>query len=146
MRARADDLGRHETERLLHVSSFLYYVPDAVLDAAESPVLVAVPPVRVPPIPRRSPFADPGAPIRSMEVDSGSRAPVVPRRPPPASPTICCPSSESLFHRSSVSTSTFDSASCSCRRLAHNTGSCTCSAFGKAVAIWGALPVCARAV
>ena len=83
MRARSVDPGRHKTERPLHVSSLLYYVPDAVLDAAV-PATAAASPVRSAPIPRRPPFADPGAPIRAMEVDSRRRTPVVPRRPLPA--------------------------------------------------------------
>ena len=90
MRALSVDPGRHETERLLHVSGLLYYVPDAVIDAAVPATAGAVPataaasPVRSAPIPRRPPFAVPGAPIRAMEVDSRRLTPVVPRRPPPA--------------------------------------------------------------
>ena len=72
MRARSVDPGRQETERPLHVSSLLYYFPDAVLDAAVPATAVASP-VRSAPIPRRPPFADPGAPIRAMEVDSRRR-------------------------------------------------------------------------
>ena len=83
MRARSVDPGRQETERPLHVSSLLYYVPDAVLDAAV-PETAAASPVRSEPIPRRPPFADPGAPTRAMEVDSRRCTPVVPRRPIPA--------------------------------------------------------------
>ena len=83
MRARSVDPGRDETERPLHASGLLYYVPDAVLDAAV-PAPDAASPVRSAPIPRRSPSADPGAPIRAMEVDSRRRTPVVPRRPLPA--------------------------------------------------------------
>ena len=83
MRAQSVDPGRYETERPLHVGGLLYYVPDAVLDAAV-PATAAASPVRSAPILRRPPFADPGAPIRAMEVDSRRRAPVVPSRPPPA--------------------------------------------------------------
>ena len=82
-RARSVDPGRHETERPLHVSGLLYYVPDAVLDAAV-PATAVAPPVRSAPIPRRPPFADTGAPIRAMEGDNRRRTQVVPRRPPPA--------------------------------------------------------------
>ena len=83
MRARSVDPGRYEIERPLHVSGLLYYVPDAVLDAAV-PAPAAASHVRSAPIPRRPPFADPGAPIRAMEVDIRRRTPVVPSRPPPA--------------------------------------------------------------
>ena len=48
MRARSVDPGLHETERPLHVSCLLYYVPDAVLDAAV-PAPAAASPVRSPP-------------------------------------------------------------------------------------------------
>ena len=80
------DPKHHVIERPLHVGSLLYYVPYAVHDADKSPVLAAPPPVRDSALPRRPPFADPGAPIRATVVDRGSRAPSVPRRPPPALP------------------------------------------------------------
>ena len=83
MRARTIEPALHVTERPLHVRSLLYYVPDAVLDSA-CPASAAASPVRSAPIPRRAPFADPGAPIRAIEVDSRRRTPVVPRRPLPA--------------------------------------------------------------
>ena len=81
MRARTVDPALHVTERPLFVRSLLYYVPDAVLDEAV-PATAAASPVRSAQIPRRPPFADPGAPIRAMEVDSRRRTPVVvPRLP-----------------------------------------------------------------
>ena len=83
MRARTIEPALHVTERPLHVRSLLYYVPDAVLDSA-CPASAAASPVRSAPIPRRAPFADPGAPIRAIEVDSRRRTPVVPRPPLPA--------------------------------------------------------------
>ena len=83
MRARTVDPALHVTERPLHVRSLLYYVPDAVLDAA-IPATTAASPVRSAPVPRRPPFADPGAPIRAMEIDSRRRTPVVPHLPLPA--------------------------------------------------------------
>ena len=83
LRARSVDRGRHETERPIHSSRLLYYFPDAVLDAAV-PAPAAASPARSAPIPRRLRFADPGAPIRAMEVDSRRRTPVVPRRFLPA--------------------------------------------------------------
>ena len=96
MRARLVDPGRHETERPLQVSSLLYYVPDAVLDAAVT-ATAAASPVRSAPIPRRPPFADPGAPIRAKEVDSRRRTPVVPSRPSPdlTLPSVAPPRSPS---------------------------------------------------
>ena len=48
MRARSVDAGRHETEWPLHVSSLLYYVPDAVLDAAVPATAAASPYVALP--------------------------------------------------------------------------------------------------
>ena len=100
MRERSADPGRHEIERPLHVSSLLYYIPDAVLDAAV-PATAAASPVRSAPIPCGPPFADPGAPIRAMEVDSRRRTPVVTRRllpalalrsvAPPRSPSYAVP-------------------------------------------------------
>ena len=86
MKARSVDPKHHVTSRQLHVRSLLYYVSDALQDSDENPVLAAPPPVRESAIPRRSPFADPGAPIRAMDVDSESRAPAVPCCPPPALP------------------------------------------------------------
>ena len=86
MRARSVDPERHGTERPLHVSGLLYYVPDAVLDAAV-PATAAASPVRSAPIPRRPPRADPSAPIRAMEVDSRRQTSFVPCRPTPA-PTL----------------------------------------------------------
>ena len=83
IRARSVDPGLHETERPLHFSSLLYYVPEAVLDAAV-PTPSAASPVHSAPIPLRPPFADHGTPIRAMEGDSRRRTPVVPRRPLPA--------------------------------------------------------------
>ena len=83
MRARSVDPGRHETERPLHVSRLLYYVLDAVFYAAV-PVTAAASPVRRALIPRCPPFADPGAPICAMEIDSRRRTPVFPRLPLPA--------------------------------------------------------------
>ena len=83
MRARSVDPALHVTERPLHVRSLLYYVPDAVLDDAV-PATAAASPMLSAPIPRRPPFADPGAPIRAMEIDNRRRTPVVPRRPLPA--------------------------------------------------------------
>ena len=80
VKARSVDPKLHVTERPLHVCSLPYYVQDAVFD--EKPVLAAPPPVCESAIPRRPPFADPGALIRAMVVDSGSRAPAAPRRPP----------------------------------------------------------------
>ena len=80
IKARSVDPKHHVTERSLHVRSLLYYVPYAVLDADESPVLAAPPPVRKSAIPRLPPFAYAGMPIRAMVVDSGSRAPASPRR------------------------------------------------------------------
>ena len=86
MKARPIDPSHHVTERPLHVTSLLYYVPDALLDDGEIPVPAAPQPSREPAIPRRSPFADPGALTRAIDVDSGSRSPVVPRRALPALP------------------------------------------------------------
>ena len=86
MKAQTVDPKHHITERPLHVRSLLCYVTDSVLDADESPVLGAPPPVCESAIPRRSPFSDPCAPIRAMDVESESRAPAVPGRPQPALP------------------------------------------------------------
>ena len=98
MRALSVDPKHHVTERTLHVRSFLYYVQDAVLDADESPVLAASPPVLEFAIPRRPPFADPAEPIRAIVVEGGSRAPAAPHRPlplrsvaPPWSPSCTVP-------------------------------------------------------
>ena len=49
MRARSVDQERHETERPLHVSGLLYYVPETVLDAAV-PAPAAASPARSAPI------------------------------------------------------------------------------------------------
>ena len=86
MKARSVDFKHHVTERPLHVRSLLYYVLEAVLDADDSPVLAAPLPVLESAIPRRPPIADPGAPIRVMVVNGGSRAPAAPRRPSLALP------------------------------------------------------------
>ena len=83
MRARSVDPGRHESELPLHVSGLLYYVQDPVIDAGV-PATAAASPVRSAPITRHPPFANPGAPIRAMEVDSRRRTPFVPRRALPA--------------------------------------------------------------
>ena len=98
MKARPVDPKQTVTERPLHVRSLLYYVPDAVLDADESPILAAPPPIRESSIPRRPPFADPGAPIRAMVVESGTRAPAAPRLPSLAVPlrSVATPRSPSF--------------------------------------------------
>ena len=80
MKARSVETKHHVTEWPLHVRGLRYYVPEAVLDADESPVLAAPLPVRESGIPRRPPFVDPSAHIRAMVVDSGGRAPAAPRR------------------------------------------------------------------
>ena len=59
------------------------YILSWTLDAAV-PETAAASPVRSAPIPRRPPFADPGAPIRAMGVHSRRRTPFFPRRPLPA--------------------------------------------------------------
>ena len=86
MKARSVDPKHHVTERHIHVRNLLYYVPDAMLGADESPVLAAPLPVRESAIPRRPPFADPGAHIRATVVDGGSRASAAPRHPSLALP------------------------------------------------------------
>ena len=86
MKARSVDPKHHVPEWPPHVLSLLYYVPDAILDSDEIPVPTAPQPARGSAISPRPPFADPGAPIRDMDVDCGSRAPAIPRRHPPALP------------------------------------------------------------